>query len=89
MVCDAATMTARPVAVDPVKDTRSTRGSSVSCAPIRWSPDVTTLTTPDGKSVRSLMIRPTSAAHQGVSGAALRTTVLPAPSAGPSLAKLI
>ena len=33
--------------------------------------------------------RPASAAHHGVSGAALSTTVLPAASAGPSLAKLI
>ena len=47
------------------------------------------LTTPDGKSVLSLMIRPISAAHHGVSGAGLSTTVLPAARAGPSLARLI
>lgn len=47
------------------------------------------LTTPAGMSVSSAMTLPTKAAHQGVSGAGLRTTVLPAASAGPSFAKLI
>ena len=47
------------------------------------------LTTPGGKSVRSAMIRLMCAAHHGVSGAGLSTTVLPAASAGPSLARLI
>ena len=46
-------------------------------------------TTPGGMSVFSAMTRPTSAAHHGVSGAGFSTTVLPAASAGPSLAKLI
>ncbi len=42
-----------------------------------------------GMSVFSAMTRPTSAAHHGVSGAGFSTTVFPAASAGPSLAKLI
>lgn len=46
------------------------------------------LMTPGGNDVLSAISRPTSAAHQGVSGAGLRTTVFPAASAGPSLAKL-
>ena len=87
-VCAADFITARPVAVDPVNDTMSTRGSSASCAPSRWSAEVTMLTTPGGKSVCSAMMRPTSAAHHGVSGAGLSTTVLPAASAGPILARL-
>lgn len=85
----AAVMTALPVSVEPVKDTRSTRGSVDSCAPREWSLDVTMLTTPGGKSVSCAISVPTSAAHQGVSGAGLSTTVFPAASAGPSLAKLI
>ncbi|CEZ70223.1 Uncharacterised protein [Mycobacterium tuberculosis] len=47
------------------------------------------LTTPGGKSVCSTMISPSAAAHHGVSGAGFKTTVLPAASAGPSLARLI
>ena len=47
------------------------------------------LTTPGGMSVCSAMSSPSTAAHHGVSGAGLRTTVLPAASAGPSLARLI
>ena len=88
MVAAAAVITAVPVAVDPVNDTMSTRGSALSTAPRRGSLEVTMLTTPGGKSVRSAMIRPTCAAHQGVSAAALRTTVLPAARAEPSLARL-
>jgi hypothetical protein len=45
--------------------------------------------TPGGMSVCSRISSPRIAAHQGVSGAGLRTTVLPAASAGPSLARLI
>ena len=47
------------------------------------------LSTPGGISVFSAAIRPSSAAHHGVSGAGLRTTVLPAAKAGPTLARLI
>ncbi|SHV14629.1 Uncharacterised protein [Mycobacteroides abscessus subsp. abscessus] len=88
-VAAASVITARPVAVEPVNETMSTRGSVDNCAPIRWSLDVTILTTPGGKSVCSAMIRPSTAAHHGVSGAGLRTRVLPAASAGPTLARLI
>src|SRR5271166_7053135 len=88
-VADAAAMTLRPVAVDPVKLTWSTRGSDASCEPKEWSAEVTTLTTPAGISVSSAIRRPRAPAHHGVSGAALRTTVLPAARAGPSLARLI
>ncbi|SHX41931.1 Uncharacterised protein [Mycobacteroides abscessus subsp. abscessus] len=88
-VAAASAITARPVAVEPVNETMSTRGSVDNCAPIRWSLDVTILTTPGGKSVCSAMIRPSTAAHHGVSGAGLRTRVLPAASAGPTLARLI
>ena len=85
----AADITALPVAVDPVNETRSTRGSSASCAPNRWSLDVTTLTTPGGMSVCSATARASAAAAHGVSGAGLSTTVQPAASAGPTLARLI
>ena len=47
----AAAMTARPVAVEPVNDTMSTRGSPDSIAPTSWSLDVTMLSTPGGTSV--------------------------------------
>ncbi|SKV53481.1 Uncharacterised protein [Mycobacteroides abscessus subsp. massiliense] len=88
-VAAASVMTARPVAVEPVNDTMSTRGSVDSCAPMRWSLEVTMLKTPGGKSVCSAIIRPSTAAHQGVSGAGLSIRVLPAASAGPTLARLI
>ena len=50
---------------------------------------MTMLTTPAGMSVSSAISRPSTVAHHGVSGAGLSTTVLPAASAGPSLARLI
>ncbi|MBB6549504.1 hypothetical protein HD593_004299 [Nonomuraea rubra] len=50
---------------------------------------MTTFTTPGGTSVSSATSRASAAAHQGVSGAGLSTTVLPAASAGPSLARVI
>ena len=82
-------MTVRPVAVDPVKLTWSTRGSVTSRAPKAGSEDGRTLTTPAGMSVSSAISRPSTVAHHGVSGAGLSTTVLPAARAGPSLARLI
>ena len=85
----AEAMTLRPVAVEPVKLIWSTRGSVESRAPTAWSDDGTMLTTPAGMSVSSAMSRPSTVAHQGVSGAGLSTTVLPAARAGPSLARLI
>ena len=51
--------------------------------------EVTTFSTPAGMSVSRAAIAPTTAAHQGVSGAGLSTTVHPAASAGPIFAKLI
>ena len=85
----AAAMIALPTWVEPVKDTMSTRGSVVSRAATSLDRGVTTLKTPAGMSVCSATIRPSSAATQGVSGAGLRTTVQPAASAGPTLARLI
>jgi len=89
MVAAASAITLRPVAVEPVNETMSTRGSLASSAPTLWSLDVMMLTTPGGKSVCSVMISPSTAAHHGVSGAGFSTMVLPAASAGPSLARLI
>ena len=60
-----------------------------SIAPASWERLVTTLNTPAGMSVCSATSRPSSAATQGVSGAGLSTTVLPAASAGATLARLI
>ncbi len=54
-----------------------------------WSDEGTMFTTPGGMSVSSAISRPSTVAHQGVSGAGLSTTVLPAARAGPSLARLI
>ena len=85
----AAAMIARPVSVDPVKDTMSTRGSVVSRAATSVELGVTTLKTPAGMSVCSATMRASSQATHGVSGAGLRTTVQPAASAGPILARLI
>ena len=82
-------MIARPVAVEPVNETRSTRGSVASTEATPLSRGVTTLSTPGGRSVCSAASRPSSAATHGVSGAGLSTTVLPASSAGPTLARLI
>ena len=89
MVAAPSAITARPVAVDPVNETMSTRGSLDKSAPTLWSLDVTMLMTPGGKSVCSAMSSPSTAAHQGVSGAGFKTTVFPAASAGPILARLI
>ncbi|CAB4726145.1 unannotated protein [freshwater metagenome] len=85
----AAAMIARPVAVDPVKETMSTRGSVESTAATSLESGVTTLKTPAGMSVCSAISRPSSHATHGVSGAGLRTTVQPAASAGAILARLI
>ena len=86
---DAAAMTLRPVAVEPVKETTSTRGSAVSAAPTWWSEEVMTLNTPGGMSVSSTTRRPSAVAVHGVSGAGLSTTVQPAARAGATLARLI
>ncbi len=89
MVAAASIMTLRPVLVDPVNDTMSTRGSFESSAPTPWSLDVTMLMTPAGKSVCAAISSPSTAADHGVSGAGLSTNVFPAARAGPTLARLI
>ena len=88
-VSAAAAMIRRPVAVDPVNDTRSIRGSVHSTSPMAFCCDVITLSTPAGMSVCSATRRPSTVADHGVAGAALSTTVQPAASAGPTLARLI
>ena len=88
MVAAPFSMMRWPTAVEPVNEIMSTLGESVSSSPIRWSDDVTTLTTPAGMSVFSAMRRPRSVAFHGVSGAGLSTTVLPVASAWPSLCEV-
>ena len=88
-VSAAEAITLRPVAVDPVKETRSTRGSADSIAPRAWSAELTTLSTPAGMSVSVAARWARAAAAHGVSGAGLSTTVHPAARAGPTLARLI
>src|SRR3984885_13009531 len=78
IVAAASAITLRPVAVEPVNETMSTRGSLANSAPTLWSLDVTMLTTPGGKSVGPAMISTSTAAHQGGSGAGFKMTVLPA-----------
>ena len=78
MVAAPSLITLRPVAVDPVNETMSTRGSLASSAPTPWSLEVTMLTTPGGKSVCSAMSSPSTRRapgcvrgglqHDGVSG---------------------
>ena len=46
MVVAPFSMMRRPVAVEPVNEMRSTRGSSTSSSPTRWSDDEITLNTP-------------------------------------------
>ena len=81
-VAAPAARIARPVAVEPVKVIMSTRGSADSAAPTSLALEVTTLNTPAGMSVSSATMRPYSLPDHGVSWAGLRTTVLPAISAG-------
>ena len=88
MVAAPFSMMRWPTAVEPVNEMQSTLGDSVSSSPIRWSDDVTTLTTPAGMSVFSATMRPSSVAFHGVSGAGLRITVLPVASAWPSLCEV-
>ena len=85
----AAAMMSRPTAVDPVKVTMSTRGSSTRARLAPRSDVVTTLTTPGGMSVASSTIRARASPANGESGDGLRTTVLPAASAGPSFMTFI
>ena len=82
----AAAMIARPVGVEPVKVTMSTSGSVVSTAPTSGSAPLSTFTTPAGMSVWPAISSPSASVINGVSGAALSTTVQPAASAGASFA---
>ena len=89
-VAEASCITRRPVAVEPVKETTSTRGSDASSSPTRpRSLEVSTLSTPAGMSVCSAAMRPMKVADHGVSGAALRITVQPAARAGITFATLM
>jgi len=84
----AAAMMRRPVAVEPVKLTMSTRGSVTSTSPTSLDAEVRTLTTPGGMSV-SATSRPSAAVIHGVWGGPFTTTVQPAASAGTSFASVI
>ena len=77
-----------PTAVEPVKVMRSTRGSVVMASPMSLRPEVMMLRTPGGMSVFSAASFPSARAAQGVAGAPLSTTVLPAAKAGAILAML-
>jgi hypothetical protein len=80
--CEAAPrMTARPVAVPPVKATLSTPGCSTSGAPASSPNPVTTLNTPGGKPASSNSAANSSVEH-GACSAGLTTTQQPAASAG-------
>src|SRR3954471_20113232 len=78
----AAAMIWRPTGVDPVNETTSTSGWTVSSAPTALSDDDSTLMTPGGTSVASANNLPRASVDQGVSGAPFSTTVQPAASAG-------
>ncbi len=88
MVAAPFSMMRWPTTVEPVNEIMSTLGESVSCSPIRWSDDVTMLSTPAGMSVFSATTRPRSVAFHGVSGAGLRTTVFPVARDCPSLCEV-
>jgi hypothetical protein len=81
-------MTRRPVAVEPVKVTMSTRGSRTNASPTSGSEEATMLSTPGGRSVAAVAIRPRWVADHGVSGAGFSTTAQPAASAAPILVML-
>lgn len=78
---DASSMTRLPLAVEPVKETMSTRSSVTSGSPISATSPITTFMTPGGRpaSVRS-RARPIVVA--GVWESGLTTTLHPAASAG-------
>ena len=77
MVRDPSSMILLPVAVDPVNEIMSTRGSRISSSATELSDVVTTLTTPGGISVFSAISLPRRVPLHGVSGAGLTTTELP------------
>ncbi len=81
-------MIRRPVAVEPVNEIMSTRRSSDSSSPTSGSDEVTTLSTPGGRSVFSATMRAMRVAFHGVSGAGFSTTVHPVASAGAILCRI-
>ena len=70
----AARMMVLPVAVEPVKEIMSTRGSSVRSAPMAGLAAEITLKTPGGMSVCSVTRRPSASALHGVCGAGFKIT---------------
>ena len=78
----------RPTSVDPVKAILATRGCSTSRRPHSLPGPGTTLSTPSGIPAASA-VRSSSSAVSGVSSAGLRTTVLPAASAGATFQEAI
>ena len=81
IVCAAAAAIRRPTSVEPVNATLATSGCSTRRLPATEPGPATTLSTPSG-SPASRAMRSSSSAVSGVSSAGLRTTVLPAASAG-------
>ena len=81
IVCAAPAAIPRPTSVEPVKAILATSGCSTSRCPQTEPGPATTLRTPSGMPASSA-IRSSSIAVSGVSSAGLRTTVLPAASAG-------
>ena len=79
---EAATISL-PTSVDPVKATLSTSWWAASAAPAVSPNPVTTFTTPSGTPASAISSASRSAVS-GVCSAGLRTTQLPAASAGPS-----
>jgi hypothetical protein len=78
----AARRMLRPVRVEPVNATLSTRSLPASIAPTSGPSPVTTLTTPFGRSGTASRMRARWIAVTGVASAGLSTTVHPAHSAG-------
>ena len=84
--CAACTPTFRPTFTEPVKETMSTSGCSVSARPAS-APPMTRLTTPGGIPASS-QIRVNASDDNGARGDGISTTVQPAASAAATL-KLI
>ncbi len=88
IVCAAPAAIERPTSVEPVNAILSTPGCSTSRCPTVEPGPTTTLTTPSGSPASAASSAKRSAVS-GVSSAGLRTTVLPAASAGPSFHEAI
>ena len=82
-VCAALAAIVRPAIVEPVKAIFATPGCATSAAPAVAPGPATTLSTPSGSPASSAS-SPRRNVDSGASSAGLRTTVLPAASAGPS-----